>query len=96
MHSARTLMFSRAYHRAGLPGPSGSWDEYVYYVDTLARASLIDALGEIWWDVRVHPGLSTVEIRAFDAQASLDRTGASSPSPPPSATCWSSSTSRAS
>jgi carboxylate-amine ligase len=76
MHSARTLMFSRAYHRAGLPGPLSSWDEYVYYVDTLARASLIDALGEIWWDVRLHPGLSTVEIRAFDAQASLDRTGA--------------------
>ena len=76
MHSVRTLMFSRAYHRAGLPGPLSSWDEYVDYVDTLARAGLIDALGEIWWDVRLHPGLSTVEIRAFDAQASLDRTGA--------------------
>jgi len=37
-------------------------------VDYLERASLIDSLGEIWWDVRLHPGLDTVEIRAFDAQ----------------------------
>jgi carboxylate-amine ligase len=76
MHSARVLMFSRAYHRAGLPGPLNSWDEYVRYVDTLKRAGLIDTLGEIWWDVRLHPGLSTVEIRAFDAQTSPTRTEA--------------------
>jgi glutamate---cysteine ligase / carboxylate-amine ligase len=76
MHSARVLMFSRAYHRAGLPGPLSSWDEYVTYVDTLKRTDRIDTLGEIWWDVRLHPGLSTVEIRAFDAQTSLARTEA--------------------
>jgi carboxylate-amine ligase len=76
MHSARVLMFSRAYHRAGLPGPFGSWDEYVTYIDTLKRTGLIDTLGEIWWDVRLHPGLSTIEIRAFDAQTSPARTEA--------------------
>jgi carboxylate-amine ligase len=53
-----------------------SWNEYVTYVDTLKRAGLIDTLGEIWWDVRLHPGLSTVEIRAFDAQTSPTRTEA--------------------
>jgi carboxylate-amine ligase len=68
MHSARVLMFSRAYHRAGLPEPFGSWTDYTDYVDYLGRAGLIDTLGEIWWDVRLHPGLDTVEIRAFDAQ----------------------------
>ncbi len=68
MHSARVLMFSRAYHRAGLPGPFASWPEYTDYIDYLGRAGLIDTLGEIWWDVRLHPGLDTVEIRAFDAQ----------------------------
>src|SRR5215203_5189782 len=76
MHSARILMFSRAYHRAGLPAPLNSWEEYVAYVDTLKRTGLIDTLGEIWWDVRLHPGLSTVEIRAFDAQTSPVRTEA--------------------
>jgi glutamate---cysteine ligase / carboxylate-amine ligase len=73
MHSARVLMFSRAYHRAGLPGPVGSWEEYAGYVDYLKRSGLIDTLGEIWWDVRLHPGLDTVEIRAFDAQTDLVR-----------------------
>ena len=73
MHSARVLMFSRAYHRAGLPGPLGSWGEYTGYVDYLKRSGLIDTLGEIWWDVRLHPGLDTVEIRAFDAQTDLAR-----------------------
>ncbi len=73
MHSTRVLMFSRAYHRAGLPGPFGSWTEYTDFVDYLGRAGLIDTLGEIWWDVRLHPGLDTVEIRAFDAQADPTR-----------------------
>jgi glutamate---cysteine ligase / carboxylate-amine ligase len=73
MHSARVLMFSRAYHRAGLPEPFGSWKQYTDYVDYLTRAGLIDALGEIWWDVRLHPGLGTVEIRAFDAQTDVIR-----------------------
>jgi glutamate---cysteine ligase / carboxylate-amine ligase len=73
MHSARVLMFSRAYHRAGLPEPFGSWKEYTDYVDYLRLAGLIDALGEIWWDVRLHPGLGTVEIRAFDAQTDVLR-----------------------
>jgi carboxylate-amine ligase len=73
MHSTRVLMFSRAYHRAGLPEPFGSWTEYTNFVDYLGRAGLIDTLGEIWWDVRLHPGLDTVEIRAFDAQADPTR-----------------------
>ena len=73
MQSARVLMFSRAYHRAGLPEPFGSWNHYTDYVDYLTRAGLIDALGEIWWDVRLHPGLGTVEIRAFDAQTEVVR-----------------------
>ncbi len=73
MHSARILMFSRTYHRAGLPGPLSSWSEYTGYVDYLKRSGLVDSLGEIWWDVRLHPGLSTVEIRAFDAQSDARR-----------------------
>lgn len=73
MHSARILMFSRTYHRAGLPGPLSSWSEYKGYVDYLKRSGLVDSLGEIWWDARLHPGLSTVEIRAFDAQSDVRR-----------------------
>ncbi len=68
MHSSRTLIFSRSIHRAGLPEPLVSWENYARYVDFAHRSGAIDSLSEIWWDVRPHPGLGTVEIRAFDAQ----------------------------
>ncbi len=76
MRSARVVMFSRTYHRAGLPEPMGSWDAYAGYLDFLERSGSIARLGEIWWDVRPHPGLSTIEIRAFDAQTAVWRSEA--------------------
>ncbi len=68
MHSSRTLIFARSIHRAGLPEPLGNWENYARYVDFAHRSGAIDSLSEIWWDVRPHPGLGTVEIRAFDVQ----------------------------
>jgi carboxylate-amine ligase len=76
MHSARTLIFSRSIHRAGLPEPFGSWDNYTDYVDFIRRSGVIDTLGEIWWDIRPHPGLGTIEVRCFDAQTDPSRTEA--------------------
>jgi carboxylate-amine ligase len=76
MHSARTLIFGRSIHRAGLPEPLGSWDAYVEYVDFARRSGVIDTLGEIWWDIRLHPGLGTIEVRAFDAQTDPTRSEA--------------------
>ncbi len=69
MHSARVLIFSRSFHRAGMPDPMGTWGNYTKYVDFAQRSGAIHALSEIWWDVRPHPGLGTMEIRAFDSQA---------------------------
>lgn len=68
MHSARTLIFARSIHRAGLPEPLNTWDDYARYVDFAHQSGAIDSLSEIWWDVRPHPGLGTIEVRAFDAQ----------------------------
>jgi carboxylate-amine ligase len=76
MHSARTLIFGRSIHRAGLPEPLGSWDAYTDYVDFARRSGIIDTLGEIWWDIRPHPELSTIEVRAFDAQSDPARSEA--------------------
>ncbi len=70
MQSTRTLIFSRSIHRAGLPEPLSSWDAYAKYVDFAQRSGVIDKLAEIWWDVRPHPQLGTIELRAFDAQTS--------------------------
>jgi carboxylate-amine ligase len=68
MHSSRTLIFARSIHRAGLPEPLGTWENYAKYVDFAHRSGVIDSLSEVWWDVRPHPGLGTIEVRAFDAQ----------------------------
>jgi glutamate---cysteine ligase / carboxylate-amine ligase len=76
MQSARVVFFSRAFHRAGLPEPLLSWDAYAGYVDLLRSSGATSRLGEIWWDIRPHPGLSTIEVRAFDAQTESHRSGA--------------------
>ena len=73
MHSSRTLIFARSIHRAGLPEPLVTWDNYEKYVDFAHRSGAIDSLSEIWWDVRPHPGLGTIEVRAFDAQTDPKR-----------------------
>ena len=74
MQSSRVLIFSRSIHRAGVPDPLNSWDEYADYVDYVERSGAIQKLGEIWWDVRPAPQLSTIELRACDAQTTPWRT----------------------
>ena len=76
MQSARVLIFSRSIHRAGMPEPLGSWENYAKYVDFARRSGAIHTLGEIWWDVRPHPGLGTIEMRAFDTQTDPARSEA--------------------
>lgn len=68
MQSSRILVFSRSIHRAGLPEPLSSWNDYADYVDYVGRSGAIHKLGEIWWDVRPAPKVGTVEMRACDAQ----------------------------
>ena len=76
MQSSRVLVFSRSIHRAGLPDPLDSWNDYLDYVDYVWRSSAIHKLGEIWWDVRPAPLIGTVEMRAFDAQTEPWRSNA--------------------
>jgi glutamate---cysteine ligase / carboxylate-amine ligase len=76
MQSSRILIFSRSIHRAGLPDPLLSWDEYADYVDFAQRSGAVKKLGEIWWDVRPAPQIGTVELRACDAQTEPWRTEA--------------------
>jgi carboxylate-amine ligase len=76
MLSSRILIFSRSIHRAGLPEPLRSWSDYLDYLDYVGRSGVIHKLGEIWWDVRPHPKLSTIELRACDAQTDPARTEA--------------------
>ena len=51
---------------AGPPHRLSSWSDFEEYMDTLLRAQTIRSIKEVWWDIRPHPDLGTVEIRMFD------------------------------
>jgi glutamate---cysteine ligase / carboxylate-amine ligase len=63
--STRAIIFGDL-PTAGPPHRLASWAEFEDYMDTLLRARTIRSIKEVWWDVRPHPDLGTVEIRMFD------------------------------
>lgn len=66
--SARTPLF-QAFPRVGIPRPFGRYGKYVEAVDLLVRTGAIPDRSYLWWDIRPHPGIGTVEIRVMDAQS---------------------------
>jgi glutamate---cysteine ligase / carboxylate-amine ligase len=73
MMSARTAVF-RAFPRVGVPPHYGTWEIYSNRVEMMVRAGAIEDYTYLWWDVRPHPNLGTVEARIFDQQTRLDHT----------------------
>jgi carboxylate-amine ligase len=63
--STRAIIFGDL-PTAGPPPRLSSWSDFEEYMDTLLRAQTIRSIKEVWWDVRPHPDLGTVEIRMFD------------------------------
>jgi glutamate---cysteine ligase / carboxylate-amine ligase len=57
--------------RTGVPGAFRDWAHYEQTVDDLVRAGELDGPASIWWDMRLHAGHGTLEIRLADAQSSL-------------------------
>jgi glutamate---cysteine ligase / carboxylate-amine ligase len=68
--SARAHVF-RALPTSEIPPAFGSFDEYVECVEMLTAAGELPDYTFLWWDVRLHPVLGTVEVRAMDSQSSL-------------------------
>lgn len=73
MQSARTPVF-RAFPRVGVPPHYGSWEIFSVRVEQMMRSGAIDDYTYLWWDVRPHPNLGTVETRIFDQPTQLDHT----------------------
>ena len=73
MMSARTPVF-RAFPRVGIPPHYGTWEIYSHRVELMMRAGAIDDYTFLWWDVRPHPSLGTVETRVFDQQTRVEHT----------------------
>ena len=93
--STRHSVFA-TFPRSGTPPAFGDYGEFAAYVQALERARVLDDYTRIWWDLRPHPRLGTVEVRAMDAvervedaialaayvQALVKRAG-EAPAPPP-------------
>jgi len=73
LHSSRTPVF-RAFPRVGIPPHYGGWEIYSRRVSQMVRAGAIEDYTFLWWDVRPHPNLGTVETRIFDQSSRLEDT----------------------
>jgi len=60
--------------RRGAPPPFETWRDWEELVDTFVRSGVATGYMALHWDVRPHPALGTLEIRAPDQPTSLDRT----------------------
>ena len=62
--------------RSGPPPRFESYEDYAEMVSLLEASGAIDDYTQLWWDVRPHPRLGTLELRVPDAQFDLDRRSA--------------------
>jgi carboxylate-amine ligase len=73
--SARVAIL-RSYPRYGIPRWFRDWEEFCRLATDLAHTAGVEDYTYFWWEVRPHPRLGTIEVRAPDAQLSLERTAA--------------------
>jgi carboxylate-amine ligase len=71
--SSRVPIF-RAFPRVGLPPHWADWSDFVRRVELMIAGGLIEDYTYLWYDVRPHPRLGTVEVRAMDSQTRLEHT----------------------
>jgi carboxylate-amine ligase len=71
--SSRVPIF-RAFPRVGLPPRFAGWADFVRRVEVLSNAGVIGDYTYLWYDVRPHPRLGTIEIRAMDSQTRVEHT----------------------
>lgn len=69
--STRVKIFE-PFPRAGLPPAFGSFEEFELLVERGIKTNSFPDYTYIWWDLRPHPKLGTIEVRVCDAQTRLD------------------------
>src|SRR3954463_2409808 len=69
--STRTPIF-RAFPRVGIPPTYKDWEDYQKQVGFMIESRGLEDNTCLWYDVRPHPNLGTVEIRVADAQTRLE------------------------
>jgi glutamate---cysteine ligase / carboxylate-amine ligase len=64
----------KSFPRSGVPELFPSWKDFDSYVQTMIKTGRIDNGKSIWWDIRPHPFLKTIEFRVFDMPATIEDT----------------------
>jgi carboxylate-amine ligase len=73
--SARTMVVG-SYPRFQVPREFRDYEDFLDVADQLSAAAGVDDYTYIWWDVRPHPRLGTVEVRAVDVQTDVTTSAA--------------------
>jgi glutamate---cysteine ligase / carboxylate-amine ligase len=71
LSSSRQMVFS-AFPRSGVPPRFESYEDFAEVVGQLERTGCIADYTNIWWDIRPHAKLGTVELRICDAVTRVD------------------------
>ena len=71
LHSSRHMVFA-AFPRSGPPPRFRDYADYAEVVGQLERTGCIADYTHIWWDIRPHPRLGTIEMRVCDAVTRLE------------------------
>jgi carboxylate-amine ligase len=71
--STRTPIF-RAFPRVGIPPRYQNWEDYERRIQFMYDCHVIEDYTYLWYDVRPHPNLGTVEVRVMDAQTRVEHT----------------------
>ncbi|OLE00744.1 MAG: hypothetical protein AUG91_03590 [Actinobacteria bacterium 13_1_20CM_4_69_9] len=71
LRSSRQMIFA-AFPRSGPPPRFESYSDYAEVVGQLEKTGCIADYTHIWWDIRLHPRLGTIEIRICDAITRLE------------------------
>ena len=69
--SCTRMVLRRAYPRTEVPPSFRDWADYEATVQDVLDAGEVPDYTYLWWDVRPHPNLGTVELRVMDAQSAM-------------------------
>ena len=66
----------RSYPRFELPRAFRDYEDFLRIADQVVAAAGVEDYTYIWWDVRPHPNLGTVEVRGMDVQPRAEENAA--------------------
>ncbi|MEA2190097.1 MAG: glutamate---cysteine ligase / carboxylate-amine ligase [Solirubrobacteraceae bacterium] len=73
LRSTRTPIF-RQFPRVGMPPAYTDWADWERQVEFMVSSGVMEDYTYLWYDVRPHPNLGTVEIRCCDSQTRVEHT----------------------